>query len=201
VISALHARRLEAVEAELAAAEVRTLVDLGCGDGALFARLAEWSAIARIVAVEPVPARLAALHHRLAALSTAAAAKVEPIAAELTDPAAARAGLDAAVLVETLEHLAPERLGAVERAVFARMAPRLVVVTTPNADFNELLGVPGHRRRHPEHRFEWGRDRLARWVHGVARRHGYAGERRDVAATHPAYGGPTQMAVFTRGGA
>jgi hypothetical protein len=32
----------------------------------------------------------------------------------------------------------------------------------------------------------------------VAARTGYVAERRDVAATHPSLGGPTQMAVFRR---
>jgi SAM-dependent methyltransferase len=195
VISALHAQRLDAVEAVLAEAGVRTVLDLGCGDGALLRRLAARPAITRLVGVEPAAARLAELRRRLAG---ADAGKVELIEASLTDRAAVRSGFDAAVMVETLEHLPAARLGAVERAVFRDMAPGLVVVTTPNADFNDLLGVPGHRRRHPDHRFEWGRARFARWADGVAARHGYTAERRDVAATHPTYGGPTQMVVLTR---
>ncbi len=198
MISALHAQRLAAVEAVLRAAGARTVLDLGCGDGALLLRLAATPEIARIVGVEPSAPRLAELRTQLAAAPAADGAKVELIEASLTDRAAARTGFDAAVMVETLEHLPPERLGAVERAVFRAMAPTLVVVTTPNADFNELLGVPGHRRRHPDHRFEWGRARFARWAEGVAARHGYGAERRDLAATHPQLGGPTQMAVFTR---
>jgi hypothetical protein len=148
--------------------------------------------------VEPSAPRLAELRELLAAAPGADAAKVELIEASLTEPAARRFGFDAAVMVETLEHLPPERLGTVEGAVFRVMAPRLVVVTTPNADFNECLGVPSHRRRHPDHRFEWGRVRFARWAEGVAARTGYVAERRDVAATHPSLGGPTQMAVFRR---
>ena len=197
MISPLHARRLDAVEAVLADAGVRTVLDLGCGDGALLSRLAAWPAITRVVGVEPAAGRLAELRRRLAD-ADADAGKVELVEAALTDRSAVRTGFDAAVMVETLEHLPPERLGAVERAVFRAMAPGLVVVTTPNADFNDLLGVPGHRRRHPDHRFEWGRARFERWAEGVAARHGYDVERLDVAATHPTYGGPTQMAVFTR---
>jgi SAM-dependent methyltransferase len=195
VITALHAERLAAVEAVLAEAGARRVLDLGCGDGALLLRLAARPEMTRVVGVEPAAARLAALRRQL---PDAAGGRVELIEAALTDPAAVRTGFDAAVMVETLEHLPPARLGAVERAVFGAMAPALVVVTTPNADFNELLGVPDHRRRHPDHRFEWGRARFARWVEGVAARHGYGAERRDVAATHPQLGGPTQMAVFTR---
>ena len=198
MITALHAQRLDAVDAVLRDAGARTVLDLGCGDGALVLRLAAAPELVRIVGVEPQAPRLAELRRQLEDAPSADAGKVELIEASLTDRAAIRTGFDAAVMVETLEHLPPERLGAVERAVFRDMAPALVVVTTPNADFNDLLGVPGHRRRHPDHRFEWGRARLARWAEGVAARHGYAARRLDVAATHPQLGGPTQMAVFTR---
>ena len=46
------------------------------------------------------------------------------------------AGLDAAVLMEVIEHVDPERLPALERAVFGFAAPAAVLVTTPNAEYN-----------------------------------------------------------------
>jgi len=196
--TALHAERLAAVTAVLTAAGARTVLDLGCGDGALLLRLASCERITRVIGVDASPTRLGELRAALRRRPAGEAAKVTLIEATLTAPAAQHAGFDAAVMVETLEHLAPERLGSVEAAVFDRMAPRTVVVTTPNADFNELLGVPAHRWRHPDHRFEWGRARFARWARGVADRHGYVAERRDIQATHPLYGGPSQLAVFTR---
>ena len=198
MITALHARRLDAVTAVLDGCGARTVLDLGCGDGALLLRLAADARLERIVGAEPHAPRLADVRALLAELAPAERQKVTLVEAALTDPAARFVGFDAAVMVETLEHLPPEWLGAVERAVFRDMAPETVVVTTPNADFNPLLGVPGHRRRHPAHRFEWGRARFARWAEGVAQRNGYAAERRDVDASHPDYGGPTQLAVFTR---
>jgi hypothetical protein len=98
-------------------------------------------------------------------------------------------GFDAATLVEVIEHIEPDKLSLVERAVFRDMRPALVIVTTPNSDFNALLGVPGHRMRHPDHRFEWGSARFRAWAAGVARRNGY-----DVTCGNVA--GGTQMAVF-----
>ena len=47
------------------------------------------------------------------------------------------------------------------------------IVTTPNGEFNALLGVPAHRFRHPDHRFEWGRAKFRTWAEGVAKQHGY----------------------------
>ena len=54
------------------------------------------------------------------------------------------AGYDAAVLMEVIEHVDPPRLAALERVVFGRARPGLVVVTTPNVEYNALYeGLTG----------------------------------------------------------
>src|SRR5690606_18101978 len=116
----------------------------------------------------------------------------------LSEPRPSLSGFDAAILVETIEHVDPDRLSHVERSVFHEMRPSTAVITTPNRDFNPLLGVPPHRYRHPDHRFEWGRAKFRTWVEGVARRGGYAAQCSDVAGAHPVHGGASQMAVFRR---
>ena len=116
--------------------------------------------------------------------------------ASLLDLPSRLCGFDCAVLVETIEHLDAERLGALERSVFGFLRPATVVVTTPNAEFNTLLGVPAHRFRHPDHRFEWDRARFRRWAGSVAERRGYLVRCSDIAGHHPQLGGASQMAVF-----
>jgi SAM-dependent methyltransferase len=183
----LHRARFAAVLAVLHESAARTVLDLGCGDGELLLALAAEPAIDRVVGIDIDASALAELRRALARCQ-----------ASYTAPDLRLAGFAAAVMVETLEHVAPGRLAAVEHAVFRGLAPGLVVVTTPNADFNPLLGVPAHRFRHPDHRFEWGRARFAAWVEGVASRHGYAVTITDLGGRHPTLGGPSQMAVFRR---
>ena len=69
------------------------------------------------------------------------------------------AGLDAAVLMEVIEHLDPERIPALERVVFGFAAPATVVVTTPNAEYNVhfIATLAPGAMRHRDHRFEWTR--------------------------------------------
>lgn len=184
----MHDQRLEAVLGALRSVGAETVLDLGCGDGPLLVRLAHEPAIRRIVGMDVSADALNALRKRLAAAPEDVRCKVELRHASMTE-ASGLTGFDAAILVETIEHIEPDKLSLVERAVFRDMRPATVIITTPNSDFNALLGVPGHRMRHPDHRFEWGSARFRAWAGGVARRNGYEAACENVA-------GGTQMAVF-----
>ncbi|PQO24611.1 methyltransferase type 12 [Rhodobacteraceae bacterium WD3A24] len=193
----LHEERLGAVLDAVRACRPRSVADLGCGRGDLLVRLATLPGVARVTGLDTARDALEALRARLAALPPGGA-EVTLVAGAIAEAGSALAGHDCATLVEVIEHVAPAELPALERAVFARMRPARVVVTTPNAEFNPLLGVPTSRRRHPGHRFEWPRRRFRDWTGTLARRHGYHAACRDIAGCHPDLGGASQMAVFDR---
>ncbi|MCV0394041.1 MAG: methyltransferase domain-containing protein [Rhizobiaceae bacterium] len=198
--SFLHGLRIEAVLAAVCEAGARTVLDLGCGDGDLLLRLAVTRGIETILGIDQSVEALARLRERLDACRDGLAAKVNLVRASLLDPGAVPEGFDCALLIEVIEHLEPDRLSLAEKAVFAQAAPPTVIVTTPNVEFNGLLGVPAGRFRHPDHRFEWDRRRFSDWAAGVAARHGYRVECRDIAGAHPRLGGASQMALFRRTG-
>ena len=62
--------------------------------------------------------------------------RVDLLQSSLTYADERLAGLDAAVLMEVIEHVDPPRLGALEQTVFGAARPGTVVVTTPNAEHN-----------------------------------------------------------------
>lgn len=192
--SDLHEERLCAAADAVRDAGARSVVDLGCGDGALFLRLADDPSIERLVGLDISAAALARLRARLA-LGAPRVRRIELRQASMTDPQRDLAGFDCATLIETIEHVDPADLSRLERAVFAAMRPLTVIVTTPNAEFNALLGVPARRFRHPDHRFEWPRARFRRWARRVAGGV-YAVGFRDIGGCHPDLGGASQMAVF-----
>lgn len=193
----MHEQRLEAARAVVLEAGVQSVLDLGCGDGDLFVRLAAEPGIRRLVGIDICAASLERLKARLAR-QPAAAGFIELRRGSMTEGDPALAGFDCAVLIETIEHIDPSHLSQLERAVFGQMRPRRVVITTPNAEFNPLLGVPPHRFRHPDHRFEWPRARFRNWGQRVADAWGYAVQFSDIAGCHPELGGASQMAVFDR---
>jgi hypothetical protein len=103
------------------------------------------------------------------------------------------------VLMEVVEHLDPDRLGALERTVFAEARPTTVVVTTPNVEYNvRFENLPAGRLRHRDHRFEWTRAEFQAWAAGVGERHGYTARFLPVGEPDPEVGPPTQMAVLAR---
>jgi len=193
----LHEERLVAVRDAIRATGARRVLDLGCGDGDLFVRLAADPHHQELVGVDLCPDALDRLRCRLRA-GNVRVPRIDLRAGSLTDPAPDLAGFDCAALVETIEHIDPGRLSALEAAVFRRLRPACVVITTPNAEFNALLGVPAHRFRHPDHRFEWTRPQFSRWCRRVATAGGYEVALTDLAGCHPELGGASQMAVFTR---
>jgi hypothetical protein len=108
-------------------------------------------------------------------------------------------GFEAAAVVEVIEHLDPPRLAAFERVLFEAARPALVVLTTPNREYNATWEkLPAGQFRHRDHRFEWTRAEFEHWCSTIAARFGYVVQRHPVGPEDPHLGAPTQLAVFTR---
>jgi len=178
----------------------RSVGDLGCGDGALTRSLMVTREIDRVVAAD-VSARalaIAARRLRLERLPEAKRASISLIQSALTYRDERLTSLDAAVLMEVIEHVDDERLPALERAVFGFAAPASVIVTTPNAEHNAVYGMAPGTLRHPDHRWEWTRAQFRRWARRVAATYGYSVRFSGAGPEAPEAGPPTQLAVFTR---
>jgi hypothetical protein len=107
--------------------------------------------------------------------------------------------VEAAALVEVIEHLDPDRLPHVERIVFGEARPSTVIVTTPNAEYNTLFpNLAVGAMRHPDHRFEWTRAEFEAWAERIGSAYGYKQTFSGVGSRDEAHGAPTQLAVFTR---
>lgn len=193
--SPLHEERLQAVLGAVQATGAAHIVDLGCGDGDLIIRLAGDSRFERLVCVDINAESLDRLRQRLTRIEVRAG-QVDLRYASMTDPADDLNGIDCAILVESIEHIEPDQLSKLERSLFHRIRPKSVVMTTPNAEYNPVLGVPSHRFRHPGHKFEWDREKFRRWSSRAAREAGYGVVFSDIGGHHPRLGSASQMAVF-----
>jgi 3' terminal RNA ribose 2'-O-methyltransferase Hen1 len=193
-------QRHGAVLAALRAAGAQRVADLGCGDGALLAQLVPDSFFTSIIGAD-VSARaldIAAKRLRLDRMNERMLERFTLIQSSLTYRDQRLTGLDAAVLMEVIEHVDPPRLPALERTVFGEAKPRTVIVTTPNVEHNvRFETLPAGSFRHRDHRFEWTRQQFQDWANAVAGQYGYTARYLPVGTDDPEVGPPTQMAIFT----
>lgn len=197
----LNEVRIQAVLAELVAAGIATVVDLGCGDGKLLSRLLKERRLTRLVGLD-VSVRaleIAADRLHLERLPPRVRERIQLLHGGLTYRDARIEGFEAATAIEVIEHLDQNRLAAFERVLFQCAHPRLAIITTPNIEYNvNYPFLADGRLRHADHRFEWTRAEFEAWGRRVAESFGYAVRFAPVGAVDAVVGPPTQMAIFSR---
>lgn len=197
----LHEQRIGAVLAALRAEGAKRVVDLGCGEGRLLAALVKDFAFTEILGVDVSARSLenAARRLRLERMNERQRERLRLLHGSLMYRDERLGGFDAGVLMEVIEHVPPNRMPALERAVFEFARPTHVVVTTPNVEYNiRFEGLPAGKFRHRDHRFEWTRSEFEVWAARVADRFGFAVRYLPIGPDDPEVGPPTQMAVFSR---
>jgi 3' terminal RNA ribose 2'-O-methyltransferase Hen1 len=198
----LNDQRMGTVLAALAAEDVQSVVDLGCGEGRFLQLLVRDRRFARVTGLDVSLQALerAADRLHLDRMPAATRDRIALLHGSVLYRDKRLAGHDAIVAVEVIEHLDPPRLAAFERTVFEFARPRLVVVTTPNVEYNvHFENLPAGRLRHRDHRFEWTRAEFRAWAADVGTRHGYAVRFVSVGPDDATTGAPTQMGIFVRG--
>jgi len=195
----LHDARLKQVAMELRASGAKRILDLGCGEGKLVRELLKEKQFEEILGMDVSYRSLELANERLhlETMPTKQKDRVKLIQGSLMYRDKRLAGFDAAAVVEVIEHLDEPRLTAFERAVFEFARPGVVVVTTPNVEYNVKFDtlLPG-QLRHRDHRFEWTREQFEKWAKGIGERFGYTVECKPVGEEDQHVGAPTQMGVF-----
>ena len=197
----LHSQRLDRVAELIAQWNPQSVLDLGCGEGKLLLRLLDRTAILRVVGMDADSRTLETAKRRLARRLPESKIKdrLQLLHSSLIYRDERLAGFDTAALVEVIEHLDPDRFRAMERSVFEFAAPRRVVVTTPNREYNALFeNLHPNGLRHRDHRFEWTREEFESWCNRVAARYSYEFQTEPLGEEDEKYGPPSQLAIFVR---
>ncbi|MCB9396207.1 MAG: 3' terminal RNA ribose 2'-O-methyltransferase Hen1 [Acidobacteria bacterium] len=197
----LNELRIQRVVEMLLAQKASQVLDMGCGSGTLLQHLLSERSITKLTGVDASinVLQIAERKLKLDRLSTRMRQKIQLIQSGLTYRDARLLGHDAIALIEVIEHLDSWRLKDLTQVIFDYLKPRLLIVTTPNREYNALFeNMPADSLRHSDHRFEWTRSEFTEWCQEQCKEWEYQVEFSGIGPEHEQYGCPTQMGVFTK---
>lgn len=197
-MTSLHEERLDFVLRTLKSTGARRVLDLGCGSGSLLYRMLADPQFESVTGLEDSGVSLQQARAVLAEHLSEETPRIRLVRGSYAESNPALIGYDAAAMVETIEHVRPEQLSRVERAVFGEYRPRYLFMTTPNREYNPLFDLAPGEFREEDHKFEWDRPKFQRWARGVAERNGYEVQFGGIGDYVAEVGHPTQTAFFTR---
>jgi len=200
VSQSLNAQRLGSVIAALKSHGAKRIIDIGCGEGNLLRLLTKEGQFTEITGVDVshVALERASAKLKLERAGDTMRERVQLFQGSLTYKDARFSGYDAACVIEVIEHLEPSRLEAFERVLFEFAKPPLIILTTPNREYNEKYdNLHPQALRHGDHRFEYTRPEFRQWASSVANKHGYTVQFSEIGEVDATLGTPTQMGVFT----
>lgn len=200
-MSSLHEERLDHTVSVLKSLDGERLLDLGCGQGSLLYRVLREPKFTEVVGLEYSALTLSATRSMLAEHLEARGdepPRLRLLCGSYAERNDALIGFDMATMIETIEHVPPRSLSAVEAAVFGQYQPRSLYMTTPNQEYNVLFDLAPGEFRDPDHTFEWTRAKFRDWASGVARRNAYSVRFGGIGEADREFGPPTQTALFSR---
>ncbi|XP_023022135.2 hen1 methyltransferase isoform X5 [Leptinotarsa decemlineata] len=188
--------------------QIKKLCDFGCAEFGLFIFLKRLSSLNNIFCIDIEECTLRENIGRIHPLTVEylrrreSPLQISVFAGSVADPDYRLECTDAVVAIELIEHLYPDALDAFPYNIFAFVEPKLVIITTPNSDFNILFSSDPKRMRHYDHKFEWNREQFQDWANNIVNRFPdytvtFSGIGEGPAGTE-ILGECSQMAVFVR---
>jgi len=197
----LNEQRMGAVLAVIKESGAKSILDLGCGEGKLLQLLVKERQFEKILGMDVSHRSLEIAADRLHFdhLSTFQKQRIQLIQGSLMYRDKRLDGFDVAAVVEVIEHLDAPRLAAFERVLFEFTHPSVVIITTPNSEYNvKWEALAGGKFRHRDHRFEWTRAEFKKWAEGICQRFKYDMRFLPIGLEDTLFGAPTQMGIFSR---
>ena len=195
----LNTRRLESVIAALGNFDIGSVIDMGCGEGRLLRLLEKEKRYKRIAGMDVSHTALEHARENLKLDSDdGRVRRVTLFQGSLVYRDSRCSGYDAACVIEVIEHLDESRLAAFARVLFEYAKPKVIVITTPNREYNaHYEHIAAGKLRHGDHRFEWTREEFRKWADKAAEKYGYAVEFSEIGDSDEKLGAATQMGVFS----
>lgn len=188
----LNTLRYEAIAKQVQQLEHSFVIDMGAGEGKLTEQLAQIQGINKLYAVDPSNTALSKMNKRFSDIKFAVTPTIQWGSLYYEDTSFSKS--DVFILCEVIEHINEERLPGIMQLITNNYAPKNMIITTPNAEYNQVYALTN--MRHDDHRFEWTREQFQQWCHEVAPQ--YELRFVGIGEEDPLYGTPTQMCIMTR---
>ncbi|MCH1627949.1 3' terminal RNA ribose 2'-O-methyltransferase Hen1 [Fredinandcohnia quinoae] len=175
-----------------------SIVDFGAGEGKLSTRLGFIDGVKEVLAVEPSEvATLRALERYRKVEDKNGFVKPTSLWGSLFYYDERLKNKDIMILCEVIEHIDEYRLPKVMETILIEYQPKVLIITTPNKEYNNVYDMEEHFR-HTDHRFEWTRDEFKNWCAERNQQTRYELSFDGIGDEHEQYGYPTQMCIFVR---
>ncbi|KAI3980308.1 hypothetical protein MKX01_001379, partial [Papaver californicum] len=218
----LSKQRVEYAVKHINESYAATLVDFGCGSGALLDSLLDYpTALEKIVGVDisrksltraakVLHSKLSAVHGQDSQISSIKSALLYD--GSITTSDTRLYGFDIGTCLEVIEHMQEDEACAFGNIALSTFCPKILIVSTPNYEYNPILqknsrddeadeknsSLPCKFRNH-DHKFEWTREQFNSWASDLATRHNYSVEFSGVGGIGDVEPGfASQIAVFSR---
>lgn len=200
----LYKQRYNVVTDIINSFKAKIVIDMGCSEGQFIGRIKHCPTVEKCIGIDVDRTVLESNKHRLNPLTIEYLLKREvPLTLSLyngsiSDPDVRFRGVDVIACIEVIEHLYDETLDQVPHALFGVLAPKVIIITTPNSEYNVLF-KHFSGMRHWDHKFEWTRKEFESWCSNIVKEYPYNVEYSGI-GDPPAssdVGHCSQMAVFT----
>ncbi|KAM6217109.1 small RNA 2'-O-methyltransferase [Rhynchocyon petersi] len=201
----LYRQRYHFVRDVVVQHEPKKVADLGCGETSLLWMLKFHQCIELLVGVDINEEKLRWKKYRLSPLiGDYLKPREQTLTVTLYRGSAVERdsrlrGFDLITCIELIEHLEAEDLAKFPEVVFGFLSPTMVIISTPNSEFNPLFPVV--KLRDSDHKFEWNRIQFQMWALDAANRYNYSVEFTGV-GNPPAWaedvGYCTQIGIFKK---
>lgn len=195
----LNNQRYEKIVEKITKLQVKkSIVDFGSGEGKLSTRLGFINGVEEILAVEPSEKEtLKAVRRFEKARSKVGFVEPTTLWGSLFYYDERLKNKDVMILCEVIEHIDEERLPKAVNLILEDYQPKILIVTTPNQEYNVVYDMTDAKRHH-DHRFEWTRDEFAKWCADRNHSGNYELQLDGIGPKDESYGHPTQMCTFVR---
>lgn len=174
-----------------------TIVDLGAGEGKLSVQLGFIQGVKEILSVEPSNKYRVRAVDRFQQVNNEEFVEPKSVSGSLFYFDSRLQNKDIIILCEVIEHINESRLPKIFETILKDYRPKVLIVTTPNQEYNAVYDMD-EAMRHHDHRFEWTREQFRQNVEIWVKDNPYQVTFQGIGEEKPVYGYPTQMAIIRR---